>query len=250
MSLTKNEIKLIKSLQIKKYRDNNQLFVIEGEKIVSELTAQSNLKIDTIFYTNEWDVSKIPSNVHSVEISNNELERISGLKTPNKVLATVKMPSKKDIDLTDNNLILLLDDIKDPGNLGTIIRTADWFGIKQIIASKKTVDVYNPKVIQSSMGAIFRIKFTYEDLIPVIPKLKGADYIISGASLTGTDIYQATFTPKSALIMGSESHGISPEIIRALDQELLIPRYGESESLNVSIATGIFLAEYCKKVKY
>ena len=126
------------------------------------------------------------------------------------------------IDYETDNLILLLDNIKDPGNLGTIIRTADWFGISQIIASEKTVDLYNPKTIQSSMGALYRIKISYQSLDPVIKTLKANDFIISGASLAGTNIYEATVTPKTALVMGSESHGISPEIEQQLDQILLI----------------------------
>lgn len=249
MSLTKNEIKLIKSLQIKKYRDNHQLFVIEGEKMVSELFNQDRFIIDTVFYTSDYPLEFIPTKCHSVQISNNELGRISGLKTPNKVLATVKMGHKPEINFNEENLVLLLDDVKDPGNLGTIIRTADWFGIKQIIASKKTVDLFNSKTLQSSMGAIYRMNFFYEDLFETVNDFKNNDFIISGASLTGDSIYEATFTPKTALIMGSESHGISDEINELLDQKLLIPQYGETESLNVAIATGILIGEYCRNTK-
>ena len=196
MSLTKNEIKFIKSLQLKKYRDSHQLFVIEGDKMISELVNQSNFKIDTLFYTPDYDLSNISNTIHKVLITNKELERISGLKSPNKALATVKMKVMNTLDMTENNLILLLDDIKDPGNLGTIIRTADWFGISQIIASEKTVDFYNPKTIQSSMGAIYRIQFKHNGLSETILKLKEKDFVISGASLSGKDIYKATFTSK------------------------------------------------------
>jgi len=248
MSLTKNEIKLIKSLQIKKYRDSHGLFIIEGEKMISELLTQSKFKVDTLFYTDEFKLEGISNSIHKVQITAKELDRISGLKSPNKVLATVKMLEPIGIDFDTDHLVLLLDDIKDPGNLGTIIRTADWFGVKQIIASEKTVDIYNPKTIQSSMGAVYRIQMRYQNLESTIETLKTNDFIISGASLTGKTIYDATFTPKTALVMGNESHGISTNIMKQLDQELLIPRFGKTESLNVSIATGIFLAEYCRHI--
>jgi len=249
MSLTKNEIKLIKSLQLKKYRDNYQLFVVEGEKMIAELLTQSNFKINTIFHTQDYDHTQISSRFHRVLVTPKELERISGLKTPNKVLATVNMPSASKLDLDETNLILLLDDIKDPGNLGTILRTADWFGITQVIASKKTVDFYNPKTIQSSMGAIYRIHFKQDHLQDTIALLKSNDFIVVGASLQGQNMYKTEFPQKMALVMGSESHGISAEIENQLDQTLLIPKIGATESLNVGVATSIFLAEYTRQVK-
>ena len=171
MSLSKNEIKLVKSLQIKKYRDLNRLFVIEGEKLVKELLLQTHFKVDGIFYTKEF-TTPLPKHIHTFEISPAELERISGLTTPNKVLAVVKYPKETPIDFAEDNLILLLDTINDPGNLGTIIRTADWFGVRQIIGSNLTVDLFNPKVIQASMGAVYRVNFYRTDLHLAIEKLK------------------------------------------------------------------------------
>jgi len=243
MSLSKNEIKLVKSLQIKKYRDLHRLFVVEGVKLVDELIEQSHFKIDGIFYTSGYD-RKLPGTIHSFEITENELSRISGLKSPNKVLAVVKYPSETPIDYSSENLILLLDNINDPGNLGTIIRTADWFGIKEVIATKTTVDLFNPKVIQSSMGAVYRIKFHRTNLNETIPDLKTNNFQLIGAALGGENLYTTPFKKKTALVMGSESHGISKELSDQLDKEVLIPQFGKTESLNVAMATGIILSHY------
>ncbi|MFK8038011.1 MAG: TrmH family RNA methyltransferase [Crocinitomicaceae bacterium] len=247
MTLTKNEIKFVKSLQIKKYRDSQQLFVVEGEKLVNDLLSQSNYKIDTLFHTNEFKPNDAIQTYNSIIVNDKDLERMSSLKTPNKVLATVKMQINKAINIEDNKLILLLDNVKDPGNLGTIIRTAEWFGIKRIIASNQSVDIFNPKTIQASMGAFYHVHFTYSNLNLLLPNLKEKDYVIVGASLTGSNLYNTKLANKTALVMGSESHGISPEILSLLDQELLIPQTGTTESLNVGIATGIFLSEYYRQ---
>ena len=162
MSLSKNEIKLVKSLQIKKYRESNGVFVVEGVKLLQELLQQKRYKIDTVFFTVEDELT-IPPSIKKIAITEKELERISGLKQPNKYLAVVHTNSPSEVQF-DQSPILLLDDLRDPGNLGTIIRTADWFGVKTIIASENSVDQYNPKVVQSSMGAIFRMQFLRQPL--------------------------------------------------------------------------------------
>jgi len=243
MSLSKNEIKLIKSLQIKKYRDLHGLFVVEGVKLVNELLTQFHFKIDGIFYTSDFEDS-IPKNIHSFEITAKELERISGFKNPNKVLAVVKQPKENAINYTEDNLILVLDTVNDPGNLGTIIRTADWFGIRQIIASNPTVDLFNPKVIQSSMGAVYRIHFYRTELDQAITNLKENEFQIIGASLDGENVYKTDFVKKTALVMGSESHGISDLLQSKIDKNVLIPQFGKTESLNVAVATSILLSHY------
>ncbi|MFD1550981.1 RNA methyltransferase [Putridiphycobacter roseus] len=248
MSLTKNEIKFVKSLHQKKYRDSNQLFIVEGEKLIQELLSQKQYKIECIYHTQDYSITEQNEAFSTFLISKSDLERISNLKTPNKVLATVRFKEEEDLDLTKKKLVLLLDEVKDPGNLGTIIRTANWFGVDQIICSKNTVDLYNPKTIQASMGAIYEAHIHYRYLLQILPALKAADYILTGASLTGENIYQTSFKEKTALIMGSESHGISTEIMQALDQAILIPKYGTAESLNVGIATGIILAEYKRQL--
>lgn len=243
MSLSKNEIKLVNSLQIKKYRDLNRLFVVEGVKLVNELIEQKHFKIDGIFHTSAY-TEKIPPNIHSYQITDSELERISGLKSPNQVVAVVKYPNEIAIDYSEDNLVLVLDNVNDPGNLGTIIRTADWFGVKQIIASKITVDLFNPKVIQSSMGAVYRIRYYRTDLNEAMLDLKENGFEIIGAELGGENLYSTKFSKKTALIMGSESHGISDDLKHHIQKSVLIPRYGETESLNVAMATGIILSHY------
>lgn len=247
MSLSKSEIKLVKSLQIKKYRDMHRQFVVEGVKLVSELLEQTHFKIDAIFHTADFDVS-IPKQVHSFVITTSELERISGLKAPNKVLAVVKYPAAIPINYEEENLILLLDNINDPGNLGTIIRTADWFGIRQIIASPNTVDLFNPKVIQSSMGAVYRTQFHTANLKEVIGYLAQSKFVVLGAALGGESLYKTAFNRKTALVMGSESHGISDELSEGIEKFILIPQFGETESLNVAMATGIILSHYRSQV--
>jgi len=244
MSLTKNEIKLIKSLQTKRQREENKLFVIEGEKMVNELFEQSKFKIDCIYFTDDYESTLIPSTVNALQISTKDLERITGFKTANKVLAVVNQLQNTTTEYTDNNLILILDDVNDPGNLGTIIRTADWFGITQIIASPKTVELYNPKVIQSSMGAVYRMNYIVNDLTLEISNLKKNNFEVAGAIIHGENIYNSKLPTKTALIMGSESHGISDELLRLVDLEISIPNFGKTESLNVAMATGILLSEY------
>lgn len=244
MSLTKNEIKFIKSLQQKKHREQNQCFVIEGEKMINELFQQTKFEVDSIYYTDEYDDSLIPSHINSQLISSKDLDRITGFKKANKILAITK--SKIDVkpNYKEENLVLILDDINDPGNLGTILRTADWFGITQVIASKNTVELFNPKVIQSSMGAIYRINYFIRDLALELELIKKNKYSILGATLGGENVYKSEFQEKTALVMGSESHGLQEPILSLLDKEISIPNFGESESLNVAMATGILLSEY------
>jgi len=246
MSLTKNEIKFIKSLQLKKFRDQHQQFVIEGEKVVNELFTQDKFSVKKVYYTEEFDVNLIPSNLESKLISNKDLDRITGFKKANKILAIANFNTISDIDFDENNLILILDNVKDPGNLGTIIRTADWFGITQIIVSENTVELYNPKVIQSSMGAIYRMNFHIKSLTNVITEFKNNDYTIYGAVMNGKNIYKTDIKAKSVLVMGSESHGISNEILNLTSDKITIPNFGKSESLNVAMASGILLSEYKK----
>jgi len=244
MSLTKNEIKFLKALQTKKQREDSKLFVVEGEKMVSELFEQTKFDIKTIYYTEDYDINLIPNSIETQQISNKDLDRITGFKKANKILAVVKQHENSTPNYSENNLILVLEDVNDPGNLGTIIRTADWFGITQIIASKKTVELYNPKVIQSSMGAVYRMNYSVNDLNLEINKLKQNKYKIAGAIIHGENIYNSTLPTKTALLMGSESHGISNELLKDIDLKISIPNFGKTESLNVAMATGILLSEY------
>ena len=166
------------------------------------------------------------------------------MKSPNKVLAIVHQNTSTQINYDEDNLILVLDDINDPGNLGTIIRTADWFGITQIIASKNTVELFNPKVIQSSMGAVYRVNYFVEDLIEVVNQFKEKSTPILGAVIDGENVYKTSINKQCVLLMGSESHGINETLLNLVTQKLTIPKYGQTESLNVAMATGILLSEY------
>ncbi len=235
--LSISQKKYINSLQLKKFRLQHGTFLVEGEKMVKELI-QSNFELEFVFVT----VGNKIENYNAIEISEKEMKSISALATPSNFLAVAKQKTKK-IDLSQNNLILVLDNIKDPGNLGTIIRTADWFGINTIICSNECVDVYNPKVVQATMGAVFRTTIGYENLINFFEQNKSIP--VYGALLEGKNLYQYPIKYKKAfLLMGSESFGIDHKLIPFITEKIMIPKFGQSESLNVAVATGIFCSAY------
>jgi len=244
MPISKNEIKFISSLKLKKFRDSEKLFVVEGTKLVTELLNQNKFRIKVI-YCLETCTVYIPDSVNKEVIKQSDLERISSLKNPNQIVAIAHQADNTELDVTEENLILLLDDINDPGNLGTIIRSADWFGITQIICSTKSVELYNPKVIQSSMGAVFRCSVMYAELEETVELLASSDFDLYGAEMDGQNAFETTFKSKTGIVMGSESHGISDQIKKKL-KSLTIPKKGESESLNVAIACGILVGLYAK----
>lgn len=233
--ITKSQVKHIQLLAEKKYRHEQRLFVVEGEKMVAELL-QSELNIDTIYALPEWiDRNKAGIGDHHVEeVKPFELERISTLKTPNKVVAIAKIPSHHPVDPT---LALLLDDIQDPGNLGSIIRIADWYDVRHVFCSLSCVDAYNPKVVQSSMGSIFRIHLHYVPLKEFI--LKHQEVPVYAATLDGKDIGQYSGIQQGMILIGNESHGINPELLAISSYNITIPRKGHAESLNAAVATGI-----------
>ncbi len=243
MALTRNEIKFIKSLQEKKVRETERLFVVEGVKLVEELLLQDKMEVEAIYATPEF-VPATSKNLNLVTISESDLERISGLVNPNRVLALVKFPKPKSVDWQLEKNVLVLDEIKDPGNLGTILRTADWFGINTVLASENCVDLYNPKVIQASMGAVYRINYIQDSLQKVLPDLKKSGFKLVGAAMQGKDLYTYSYPEKLALVMGSESHGISEKTNTLLDETLTIPKFGETESLNVGVAAAIILSHF------
>jgi len=251
--LSKNKIKFINSIKKKKYRDEHQCFFIEGEKLADELL-KSNHQIIDFFATKEW-ILKNESNlylkkVNAIEISQEELHKISSLSTPNKVFAIISQPKHSfSINEIQNDLSILLDNINDPGNLGTIIRIADWFGIKNIFCTTESVDVYNPKVVQSTMGAIYRSKVHYVNFSLLFNQTKDLnDFNIYGTFLEGNNIYKEELSQKGFIIMGSESHGISEEWKKNVTKKLFIPNYPidlkSSESLNISVATAIVCSEF------
>lgn len=248
--LYKSQIQFINSLKTNKFRKIHQKFIIEGSKIVQE-AIESNYSIDSVFAVSEWisaNQSSFPEGLQIVIVKQKELERISGLKTPNQTLAIVSMPDKSAYNYSnDNGLVLALDEIKDPGNLGTIIRTADWFGINDIICSNNCVDVFNPKVIQSSMGSFLRVNLHYEELQGFFNSL--VDVPIYGALIDGTNIYKTKLKDNGILLVGNESKGISKNLIPFISDKISIPRFQKAnkesaESLNASIATAIICAEF------
>lgn len=242
--ISKNQIKLIKSLQQKKYRKLNQLFFAEGVKVIQELL-NSNYELVEIFTTQElhFNVDKNKIKV----ISEKDLKSISALVTPNICLAIFVIPKIKTDDFS-NGIQIALDDIRDPGNLGTIIRLSDWFGIPNIICSEETVDVYNPKVIQATMGSIARVNVMYCNLKNHLMKSKVPIY---GTFLEGKNIYTEKLMQPSIIVLGNESNGICPEIQRLITHAITIPRFGsfqQTESLNVATATAIVLSEFCRNI--
>ena len=232
--LSKAEINLIRSLDRKKERQEKGLFVVEGEKMLSELLA-SNYEIKATYKVED--------------IGKEQMERISHLSTPSPVLALVKIPILPNT-ISTKGLSLALDSVRDPGNMGTIIRLADWFGIENIYASKDSVDIYNSKVVQATMGAIFRKKVTYIDLSKVAKTYLEKEIPVYGTALDGENIYKVPIINRAngLIVMGSENNGISTEIQQLLSQKLYIPPYPidslTSESLNVAIATAIICAEF------
>jgi len=239
--VTKHQIKLIKSLGQKKYRHQEGLFVVEGLKGIEEFL-NSPVQLDHLFTTEAlFDVEDQNWSL----ISEKDLNRISFLKNPNKALAIFKISRTQKIN--NFGLSVLLDDIRDPGNLGTIIRLCDWFGISQIICSPNSVDCYNPKVVQASMGSLARINIYYKELSEFI---KNSDLPAYGTFIQGDDIYTSKLSKEGLIIFGNEANGISNAISALVDKKITIPQFSESkdtESLNVANATAIVLSEFSRK---
>lgn len=237
--VSKNQIKLITSLQQKKYRFAHQLFFAEGIKVIQELV-ESNFELVHLF-TTQNDFEKV-SNEQKTIIPEADLKKITALATPNSCLALFKIPAEKKI--IESGLILALDSIRDPGNLGTILRLCDWFGIDQLICSKQTVDIYNPKVVQATMGSIARVNVNYIDLEKFVSQTQ---LPVFGTFMDGNNIYKTNLPQEGIVIMGNEANGISPEIEKLIQNRLTIPRFGtlqKTESLNVATATAIILSEF------
>ncbi len=230
---------------MKKYRYKNRLFIVEGVKIANELLFQECFNIKEIFATENWiNETKIPLEHKRkiVNISNLQLKKISSLKTPNKVIALVEIPNKDKKSLCDiQNLHICLEDVRDPGNLGTIIRIADWYGLKKIYCSKNSVDCFNTKVIQSAMGSVFRINVNYVELDQLFEANKQLK--VYGTFMNGTAIKKVKWEKPSFLLMGNEANGISYDLSGFVTEKVSIPLIGNAESLNLSVATGIFVNE-------
>lgn len=241
--ISKNQLKNLSAYRHQKFCDQEGLFVVEGVKMVDEALA-ANVAVRTLCATSEW-IATHPG-LDAIEVSADDLSRLSGLKTPNQVWALCGRDSLRPVCAAASPVVLALDHVQDPGNLGTIIRTADWFGIRRIVCSPDTVSCFNPKVVQSTMGALFRTEILYADL----PQwLAECGLPVCGALLHGDDVYHTELPADGAvLVMGNESKGISPEVEAFVTRRLLIPNLGGScESLNVGIAAGILMSEFARR---
>ena len=237
--VSKNQIKLITSLQQKKYRIANKLFFAEGVKGIQELL-NSDFVLEHL-YTTQNDFDAVSNEIKTI-VAASDLKKLTALATPNSCLAVFKMPTEKPI--IETGLIVVLDSIRDPGNLGTILRLCDWFGIQQVLCSKETVDVYNPKVVQATMGSVARVNINYIDLNAFVATTK---LPVFGTFMDGTNIYKSVLPKEGIIIMGNEANGISTELEKLVTSRLTIPRFGnlrKTESLNVATATAIFLSEF------
>ena len=236
--VSKNQIKLINSLQQKKYRKLHNLFIAEGKKVIQELL-DAQFSLAYLFVTK---ADLFDTNPAATLISDNELKKITALTTANDCLAVFEI--KETNFKQTSGLELALDNIKDPGNMGTIIRLCDWFGISKIICTEETVDMYNPKVVQATMGSLARVQVEYTNLVAY---LKATDLEIFGTFMDGENIYKKELPTSGILVMGNEANGISSEIENLITQKISIPRFGnlqQTESLNVATATAIFLSEF------
>ena len=237
--LSKKEVKDIQSLSHKKFRDELNLFVAEGPKIVTEIIELIPEHVEKVYAVKKWIETNhsLLQNINVVEVSVSELERLSQLQTPNQVIALIKkLPAKKP---DASSFTLYLDTIQDPGNFGTIIRIADWFGIKNIVCSSGCADLYNPKVVQSTMASIARVNVYYDE---EGDWLKERNVPVYAATLHGTSLAGHAKTKKGVLIIGNESKGISKQVLQYAPEQITISKIGEAESLNAAVATGIILS--------
>lgn len=238
--VSKNQIKTITGLQQKKYRKQLGLFIAEGIKVIQELL-NSNFELHHVYTVNEEHLQLVPKDKATL-ISEEELKKISALTTPNECLAVFKIPSQKEV--VNEGLLVALDDVRDPGNLGTIIRLCDWFGIGQLVCSEQCADVYNPKVVQATMGSLARVNVTYTNLLQFIDTAGMPTY---GTFMDGDNIYSLDLPKQGIIIMGNEANGISAAVEGLVNQRISIPRFGDlqqTESLNVATATAIILSEF------
>ena len=244
--ISKNKIKYIRSLELKKNRNKEGKFVAEGFKVVDDLLALQ--PADLIVATQEWLHGKhLADQTEVIEVTEEELKKVSFLQHPQQVLAVFKQATSGDYSINTSELSLALDGVQDPGNLGTIIRIADWFGITHIYCSQDTADVYNPKVVQATMGSIARVKVEYGNLLALVESLP-ADVPVYGTLLDGDNIYQQQLENRGLIVMGNEGKGISPALAKKVNRRLLIPNFPEgratADSLNVAIATAITCSEF------
>ena len=243
--LTKKIAKYIQSLSHKKFRDEEGSFIAEGPKLVEEFLTTKKFDFELVVAENDWlnENKSLLENLDPksvFEVETHRLESLSLLKTSNKVLAVFKQPAVKDECKLEGKITLMLDDLQDPGNMGTIIRIADWFGIDQIVCSKNTVECFNPKVVQSTMGSLARVAIFYTDLISFIQNNKNIP--VYSAALNGESIVEMEKIKEGIIVIGNESKGIHEELLDLSTHKITIPRIGQAESLNAAVAAGIILS--------
>lgn len=238
--LSKRQIKYFKSLQLKKYRDQERLFMVEGAKGVEEVL-NSTFQVNTLIGTEAFLNNNSKEDIQQFEVKEDVLAQVGTFKSNNSAIAIVEMKDQPTFQAPQKGLTLVLDDVRDPGNLGTIIRIADWYGIEKIICSEQTADLYNPKVVNSTMGSFTRVELSYQNLAEL---LRNVDLPIYGALLNGKDIYQEALIQDALIVMGNESRGISEQIQRFVSHPILIPGRGGAESLNVAVSTAVVLDNF------
>ncbi len=241
--LSKSQISYVRSLHQKKFRQMYGKFVVEGDKLVQELL-NSDIKTDTVYCIKGY--TPRPANTEVIEVSETELEKISTQQTPDKVLAVANIPAQAPApSKLEEGLYLLLDNLNDPGNCGSIIRIADWFGIKEVFLSDTSVDVYNPKVVAAAKGSLFRLRCTYTNL----PELVAQNNHLTtyGTFMSGENIYQTTLPSSAMIVIGNEANGISKEVEALIKNRITIPAFGKAESLNAAVATGIVVSEFKRR---
>ncbi|HEY0742738.1 MAG TPA: RNA methyltransferase [Chryseosolibacter sp.] len=243
--LSKADIRYIKSLQVKKYRKQEQCFLVEGAKSVQELLASDFHTVMIVATSDFLATVSVQADCRVEEVSEGVLGGLGDFQTSNAAIAVAQMKPNAPLQLPDDEFVLVLDDIRDPGNLGTIVRTADWYGITKIVASSETADFYNPKVINATMGSFTRTNIYYTHLPAFLQAIKGRP--VYGAYLEGQNIYNTVFPKGGFVVMGNEARGISSDLEKFISQKITIPRFGKAESLNAAIATAVILDNIRRK---
>lgn len=240
--LNKSEVKYIQSLSQKKFRDKEGVYLVEGPKIVAEALAATQVQVQKLYAVEAWALrhEELFQRGQCEVVKDFELEKLSQLKTPNQVLAVVALPDDARFGFTGEEPGLVLDGIRDPGNLGTIIRIADWFGVRQVVCSSDCADAYGAKVVQATMGSIFRVQLLYTDLENWMEEQKGLPFY--GAALDGAALKGIPVVSKGMIVIGNESAGIRPGVMSRVTQKITIEKWGDAESLNAAVATGIILS--------
>lgn len=245
--LSKQQISYLRSLHQKKFRQMYGKFLVEGDKLVQELL-ESNFKVDAIYKVQSSKYKVQSENTEITDVTEAELQKISTHENPNQVVAVAEIP-KQSADngqqTTDKDIVVLCDNISDPGNAGTIIRTAEWFGAKSVVFSENSVDIYNPKVVSAAKGSLFRMPCFYADLRYLLSASK--DKKVYGTFMRGENIYKVDLAPNAFVIIGNEANGISEELESLIDTKVSIPSFGKAESLNAGVATAVVLSEFARR---